>query len=412
MGRQALIAIVWIATLGIAAFVGMELGEAQAPAGRSAASPRDSGEGARYDASREGPSRDGAEEPDAKAGPSGSAKPGPARSAPAPDADEVDQPFTLEGVETVEEISDRLMRYAKRKLHQGPEGQKALWKTINELTENKEIRRLARDERALMPLLYPWIRFGFENEKQIVDMMETLYKTAHEDPSYFEGMDDDPFEMFTEGLAVMLPGMIDAERLAEFRAHVEKIMKMDKERLPKALKSNLNEFGRNLETWAGPLSSEEMIAQLEDPNVADEVKIELLKRIPRSELRGVDVARIVAGPLARGDRRAIRALGGIPLSGSDLVVLDRAFMEGAVRSNANWWEIRQYADATGRNKWDAVRPLIEEGLRRGGKTTVNFATALTGLNERPPAEYVRQVISSYDLPESLIGNLKRAYKLD
>ena len=128
------------------------------------------------------------------------------------------------------------------------------------LAEDKRIHRFVRDERQLMPLLYPWLKFAFENEKQIIDMMETLYKEAAQNPAYFEGMDDDPFEMFTEGLAVLLPGAVDAERLAKFSGYVDDVLKRDPESLPKALKKNLSELRRNLEMWAGPVSPDEMIA--------------------------------------------------------------------------------------------------------------------------------------------------------
>ena len=405
MGKQLLIAVVWVASLGIAVFVGMQMGGRQAPGGRAGSTQAGASEDRRSDPGAVSRESDGVQAKRA-----GTKK----RERPGTDRVEVvdDKPLTIEGIESVEDLSAELMRYAKVKLHQGPEGQKELFKTINDLLADKQMARFVRDERQLMPLLYPWLRFGFDNEKQIIDMMETLYKEAAENPAYFEGMDDDPFEAFTEGLAVLLPGAVDAERLAKFTGYVEAILKLDPESLPKGLKKNLGELRRNLEMWAGPASPEEMLAQLHDPNVSDEIKLNLLRRIPRDQLRGIDVAGIISVALARGNFRAVQSIRGASLTASDHVVLDRAFMDGMSKTKNQWWQIRQYLQSTGRNKWDEMRPFIEEGLRRGGTLTNDFAQSLTWLSDRPSKEYVQAVIDGYDLPENVVNQLKQRYELE
>jgi len=406
MGKQLFAAIVWIASIAIALFAGMQIGENQSSNDRTEHSSRDASEGERYAV---GDRRT----PDTAGKPEIPKSTEPRAGSPRPSHNEIpaeEIKIDLESVSTVEELSDLFMRYAKQKLHQGPAGQKTLFRKIDELIKDKQLRGLVRDERQLMPLLYPWIRFGFENEAKVVDMMETLYRTAAEEPQWFEGLDDDPLEMFTEGLAIMLPGVVDEERLKVFRGHVEAILKMDKESLPDALKKNYRDFQRNLEFWVGPLSAEEMLAQLEDPNVPDATKLQMLRRIPPDQLRGYDVAGLVARSIEKGDSGSFRVLRGLKLGGSDLVVLDRSFFVGFDGESRNqWWLVRQYLDATGRTTWAQVKPFIEEGLGRGGKATTHFAQALIWMNDKPPVEYVQRVIDSYELPDAVRNQLKANY---
>ena len=412
MGKQAFAVIIWVASIAIALFAGMQIGESQATSTRSGHASRDDRQPDNYDVgdrtepgSKEKPSTPGGSKSEAHA-----PSPDPTRDPIPTEEIEID----LESVSTPEELSDLFMRYAKQKLHQGPAGQKTLFRKVDELIKDKRLQEFARDERQLMPLLYPWVKFAFENEKQIVEMMETLYRTAAEEPQWYQGLDDDPLEIFTEGLAIMLPGAVSEEQLAVFRGHVEAILKMDKESLPDALKKNFRDFQRNLEYWVGPLSPEEMLAQLEDPNVPDATKLQLLRRIPPDQLRGYDVAGLIARSIEKGDTSAVRALRGLKLGGGELAVLDRAFLTGSAASGSSstqWWMVRQYLDATGRSTWEEAKPFIEEGLRKGGQTTKNFAQALTYLQGKPPAAYIEGVIQSYDLPDSVVYQLKQVYQI-
>jgi len=408
MGKQAFAVIIWVASIAIALFAGMQIGEKQVASTRTGHASRDESRPADYDVGERERSDPNESSPDSKRpeSRSGSPSPDPTRDDVPTEEIEID----LETVETPEELSDLFMRYAKQKLYQGPAGQKTLFRKIDELIKDKKLRELVRDERQLMPLLYPWVRFGFENEAKVIEMMETLYRTAAEEPQWYQGLDDDPLEMFTEGLAIMLPGMVSEEQLAVFRGHAEAILKMDKESLPKALQRNYRDFQRNIEYWVGPQSPEEMLAQLDDPNVPDATKMQLLRRIPADQLRGYDVAGLVARQLETGNMSALSALRRLKLGGSDLVLLDRAFMAGFGDKN-QWWAARQYLDSTGRSTWAQMKPFIEDGLRRGGQTMVNFARVLTYLRDKPSADYVQGMIASYDLPDDVVAQLKSAYQL-
>ncbi|MHC4448874.1 MAG: hypothetical protein ACYS0E_01865 [Planctomycetota bacterium] len=400
MGRQTIFAILWLATVAIAFFAGAQIGD---PATRSNAPQRSAERSPDYNVS-------GGAQPKSSEVASQQATKGQAKLRE-PDV-YVEEKLVLEEIETVQELSDLLMAYTRRKLNQGPEGHKELFKAMNELLERKDLRKILRDERQLMPLAYPWLRFAFEHERQIIDMMETLYKTAAQHPEWFEGLDDNPFEAFTEGLAVLLPGAVNEERLEKFRGYVRVILAADPETQPKAVQRNRRDFQNNLEIWGKPLSQEQMVAILQDPSESDVDKLSLLRRMTPAQLRGVDATAIVARELERGNLNATRALRGVELSGGDRVSLDRAFVEGIQKSRNRWWAVRNYVQATGRDKWVDIKPLIEEGLRRGGDATTKFAHSMVWLPELPPAEYVRTVIESYELPDATIQQLKQKYKIE
>ena len=403
MAKQIVFAILWLATAGIAFFAGTQFGDR---AERATQPQRGAKRAHDYEVSGPQPTA-------ASTGPD-AAKHSPdrkTRALPKPDP-YVEENLSVEGVETVEELSDLLMAYARRKLNQGPEGHKELFKTANQLMENRSLQGLLRDESQLVRLAYPWLRFGFDHDRQIIDMMETLYRTAAEHPEWFEGLDDDPLEAFTEGLAVLLPGAVDEERLEVFRGLVRAILEADPKSQPKAVQKNRNEFEDNLEMWGRPLPVEEMLAILADPSESDADKLVLIRRISAADLRGADVAGIVGRELERGNLGATHVLRNIELSGGDLVALDRAFIEGMTKSTDQWWTVGQYVRSTGRNSWTEIKPFIEDGLRRGGDATAKFAHSLTWLPARPPVEYVRAILESYDLPDATVKQLKAKYGIE
>jgi len=323
----------------------------------------------------------------------------------------VEEEISFEGVETVADLSDLLMEYARRKLRQGPEGHRELYRTFCELRRDRRLRALVRHEDQLMPHAYEWLRFAMDHERYVVDMMETLYETAAENPGWCQGLDDDPLEFFTEGLAVLLPGAVGADRLDGFRGHVRAILEADEKSQPKAVRGNRHEFEENLEMWGGALTPEEVAAALADPATPDREKLELIRSVPAKHLAGVDVAGIVAREFERGNLRALRALRDLELGPGELVRLDRAFVEGMNLRDASWWRVGRYVRATERETWAQVKPLVERGLRRGGVATEKFAQALSYVPERPPPGYVRNVLAAHDLPDNVVRHLRRRFEL-
>lgn len=324
---------------------------------------------------------------------------------------EPEEPYTLDGVTTMEEVSRRFMKFAARKLAAGPEGHLELLRELDRITQDPDYQKLF-DEESAARLIYPWLKFVMDREEQVVAMTETIYKTAAERPEWFEGLDNDTLEVFTEGVAVVLPGVVGEEQLGRFRGYVEKILAVPKESLPDALKRNSGDFRRNLQFWAGPVSVEEALRQLADPNVSNAAKLDLLKRIDPKEVRGVDVVGILTPALEQGSYDALRVLGRFPLSGGDIVALDRAMLQGAAAGKVHGWLLRAYLEATNRKQWESARPFIEDGLRQG-KTAANiFAQALAWLPERPPKEFVQGVLETYELEAGIKVYLKKQFKLE
>lgn len=324
---------------------------------------------------------------------------------------ELQEPYTLDGVTTMEEASRRFMKFAAQKLAAGPEGQLELLRELDRIAQSPDLQKLF-DEAAATQLIYPWLKFLVEREDQVVAMTETIYKTAAEDPAWFEGLDKNTLEVFTEAVAIVLPGAVGEDQIERFRGYVGKILAMPEDSLPEALKRNTSELRRNLKYWAGPVAVEDALKQLMDPNVSNAVKLDLLKRVDPNEVRGVDVVGIIVQALERDSYDAMRVVARFPLSGGDIVALDRAVLQGAKNGKMHGWSLRCYLDATNRRKWDAARPFIEDGLRLGATAANVFAQVLAWLPERPPDAFVVGVLETYELEEGTKTYLKQQFKLE
>jgi hypothetical protein len=402
MKSPALIGLAWAGTLALAFLLGVQMRPA-APGREPLAAP------AEPPASPGPPSESLAPEPRAAA-PAPAAAPTPEQAPVA--ADEETRAVALEEGMTAANLSALFMRYAAGKLAQGPEGHKELFREMDRLLRDREVRKLARDESQLMPLLYPWVRFLVERDRQVVAMMETLYETAAEDPMWFQEIDDDTFEIFTEGLAVLLPGVADEVQLGRFRAHVEKILASPaKESLPEALQRNWNDLQRNLEWWSPPLVMDDLLLALADPARPVGTKLALLRRATRGLPEGVDVTEVLAEGLRAGHSEAVQLIASFPRA-ANTATLDLALLDGVAQGRINWFQVVPYCQNTGRATWEAKRPLYVEGLRRGGKSTEAFAQSFLFLRQEVPKEFVADVVASYALPPHLVDQLKRTYGLE
>jgi hypothetical protein len=384
----ALIGLAWVATVAIAFLLGGRL--------RPEASARDARTtDARAAAAPDAPS---SRAPEARTATDTAARPAADGTAA---ADGAVKTVAIEPGMKPADFSAAFMDYAGKKLAQGPEGQKELFRELDRLTQDKGLHELFRDEQTVMPLIYPWVKFLVHHDREVVAMMETLYKTAAEEPAWFEGIDNDTFEAFTEGLAAILPGAVDEEQLARFRGYVEKILAHPKESLPEALQRSLSDIQQDLEWWSPPLTAQQVLAMLADPQVPPLRKLALLRRAEPEALRGVDVSRIVAEALRAGESSALWMLHQLPEGMVDAAVLDPAVLDCAASGEIQWHEVRSYLSATKRETWEAMRPFLQMGLTRGGKTAEACAQSLVYMTEEVPEEFVRGVIATYALPDEI-----------
>ncbi|MFI5403319.1 MAG: hypothetical protein ACHQ1G_10305 [Planctomycetota bacterium] len=310
------------------------------------------------------------------------------------------------------DFSASFMEYAGKQLARGPEGQKELFREVDRLMKDQGLKELFRDEQAVMPLIYPWVKFLVQHDREVIAMMETIYQTAAEEPAWFEGLDDDTFEALAEGLAVILPGAVNEEQLARFRAHVEKILALPKESLPEALQKNMNDLARNLEWWSPPLTVQQVIAILNDPNTSATKKLALIRRADPEALRGIDVTRIVADAVRAGDGMALWTLQDLPKGSIDTTVLDAAVLDMAGSDELAWHAISSYLDITGRGTWEAARPFIQTGLARGGKTTEAFAQSLVYMANTVPKDFVQGMLATYPLADGIKKQLRAEFGIE
>lgn len=402
MKSPVLIGLAWAGTVALAFLVGSQL--------RPETAARDDGRPApenRGAVAPEAPSHTQQPETRAAAGTAVESATAPAAAG----APENVMPVVIEPGMMPSDLSALLMRYAAKKLAQGPEGHKELFREFDRLMRDKQAQQMLRDENQLMPLAYPWVRFLVERDRQVVAMMETLYKTAAEDPQWFQGLDDDSFEVFAEGLALLLPGVADEEQLARFRAYAERILEMPKESLPEALQKNLSDIQRDLEWWAPALTPEQIAQALNDPGQPLATKIGLLRRAQPSSLRGVDVTPIVAGAIREGNRQAIILLNRFQDS-VNLATVDAAFLDAVAGGKIEWHQVPSYTGSTQRTTWETLRPFLETGLARGGKATEAFAQSMSFYQKLVPKEFVSTVVATYALPDAIKAQLRKQFGIE
>lgn len=402
--KSPLLVLVWAATVAVAFLLGGQL----KPESKARDATRPAHDGRADAPAPEAPSRKDA--PETRAAEQ-AASPGPVATAGTA-APEPVQPVVIEAGMTPADLSTLFMRYAARKLAEGPEGHKELYRELDRLMQDKQLKQMFRDEQQVMPHLYPWVKFLVDHDRQVVAMMETVYKTAAEDPQWFQGLDDDPLEMFAEGVALLLPGVVDEEQLARFRGYAEKIISMPKESLPEAIQRNLSDIQRDIEWWSPPVKPEDLVKAIEDPGVPVAKKIGLLRRADPAALRGVDVTPILAAAIREGNSQAPYIVNRFRDSLS-MATLDAAFLDAVASGGQQWHQISAYASVTERNTWETLRPFLDTGLARGGKATEAFAQSLVFFRHlQIPKEYVATVVTSYALPDQVKTQIKKQFGIE
>jgi len=396
--KRLLVGVAWVATLAIAFLLGGKLRPESSARGDQRPVPD-----RRDDAAPEAPSP--TPPPESPKPEEPVARPETTRVA----APEPVKPVVLEPGMAPAELSALLMRYVEKQLARGPEGHKELFRELDRLMREKQIRQMP--EQQLMPLAGPWVKFLAEHDQQVADMMETIYRTAAEDPQWFQGLDDDPMEMLAEGLAALLPGVVGEEQLARFRGYAERIVAHPKESLPEALAKNLNDIQRDLEWWSPALTPEQLAEALNDPAKPLATKIALLRRADPQALGGVDVGAILAEAIRDGNPQAIWLLQRFQGAAS-VPTTDAAFLEAIAAGRIEWHQVSSYASVTQRQTWEALKPFLETGLARGGKATEAFAQSLMFFQKQVPKEYVATVVATYALTEQIRNQLKKQFGLE
>jgi hypothetical protein len=132
---------------------------------------------------------------------------------------------SFEGLDSAEDVSARLMAFVEQQLARGEAGTIPLLKAMAAIEDSEVLRRLFAEEDAAVRHFYPWIRFLVEREDRVVNLTENVFRTMAESPQSLSWMEkDDALEIFTQGAAMLLPGIVSEERMATFRALAKKVL--------------------------------------------------------------------------------------------------------------------------------------------------------------------------------------------
>ena len=320
--------------------------------------------------------------------------------------------FDITSFDHPDKAFQALLAYAATMLNKGPDGHLALLETISKTFAEKPgervVEELLGDERQGVRYLYPLIRFALNHDAQVVDMTETIFKTMAEDPQRLGEIDDDPLEMFTEGIAVMLPGMVDAKRLERFRGYALGILETPESSQPRTVQRQRRDVQRAIESWAPPLSTEEVLERLRRGPETPEETLSLLRRLKPQDVRGLDLDALLGPLLEKEGWTVMMLISRLQPDAGTLAKFDGRFQRAVLAGMMNPQMIRNWLSWTGRRTWDSARDFIESGLQGGtAKTNGGFLMAAMGLTPQPDAEWLDWAERTYEYDDTTRLYLKR-----
>lgn len=331
-------------------------------------------------------------------------------ASPAATSDAPPPSFTLEGVSTPDEAFDRLMAHVAALLARGEAGHMELLAFLDEhIIKNNDIEALFGSEQEAARFIYPMVKFLVDRDQQVLGVTETVFRTMAADPQAFADFDDDTLEVFTEGVAFILPGAVDDARMARFRGYAATILETPESEQPDAVSTNRRRIQRALGFWAPRLEPEQAVQRLQSGEASSQEVLALLKNLPPELRADLDLGRLLAPIVATGDYQALRMLGQVAVTSRDLTLLDRAAIEGMIAGKFHEWAVQQYLNGTGRGQWPAGQGLVEAALAAGDPARATAAMSLRRLN--PPKDYVAWVLESYDLNEATRKKLEATFGL-
>jgi hypothetical protein len=349
-------------------------------------------------------------------GESGAASPGATAAASAPSGGAaVPATFTLEGVTSADEGSKRFMAFADAQLARGPEGYDAILDAMGTIyEERKAVEALFGDEATATRHLYPWIRFLVEREQPIVDLSEHLFRRMAEQPESFAELPSGKvLEPFSEGVGILLPGVVDEARLATFRGYAEKFLATPADQQPAALQNVRSDVERLLARfWAVPVSAEDALAKLKAGGVPARDIGRLVRAVPKDALATLDLTALVEPLLREGNQDVYGVLRSVPADRLDAARCDTAILAGLEAGRVQSHFIGTTLQQLGRRQWSDARSLFDRAL--GASETARNAAAealvhYMGGSLRPDKAYVEDLLARGTLPERTAAMLRTTY---
>lgn len=322
-----------------------------------------------------------------------------------------DAPLSLEGVRTADDLLARLFAFAAAQLAQGPQGHRALYRALDGLlAKDQPLERLLASEERLAPHLYPLARFLMERDEQLVDMLETLLATAADEPAFFEGTDDETFELFSQGLGPLLPGMLSPERLERIRGQVERVLATSAEAQPRGVRKLRSDLERLLSACMPRLASKEAAARLAAGGLAPREALALLRQVAPEDRGSLDLVELLGPLVESGDARAFTADLFQGLDARDRSRLDQRLL-AAPGLRLTDWHLRTWLEATGRSSWEAAGDFLTQALQRGAPLADQAALTLLHLRPRPSAEVVDGLLKRHALDPRVVEHLRSGFGL-
>lgn len=265
--------------------------------------------------------------------------------------------------------------------------------------KDKALQRMFSSEEDAVRFLYPLLKFAVHHEGQVVDLMATTFRAMAETPQALDGLDDDTLEVFTEGIAMVLPGAVGPDQLAKFSGWVEAVLATPRGSLPRSIEGNRGDLARLLQMWAPPLTVEQALAVLAQPDALPPDRLaSIVRRMPKEALAKVDLLPVLGPLIDRGDYTAVRLLQQVEVSPGDLAVLDRR--EIAAVNRGDGLPPSTYLGATRRGGFEAARGFFDAWGASPEIVPDKYASSV--LQAGAPAAYLREVLARQKLSEQWV----------
>ncbi len=305
-----------------------------------------------------------------------------------------------------------LMAYARTMLAKGEAGHLALLDTINATLFSKPgekiVERLIGGEEQTARFMYPLIRFAMNHDDLVVDMAETIYRTMAEDPQRLKDIDNDSLELFTEGIALMLPGMVGPKRLERIRGYARTILATAQANQPRSVQQQRGDVQRALGSWAPPVSGEEALVRLQQGTASPEEAMALVRRLRPEDVARLDIDKLL-GPLIASDGwSAIAMISRLRPDAATLALLDSRIIRGVSAGKTPQSLVSYWLQSTNRRSWAPSRTFIEAGLQQATTETRGvFLMAALGMKPAPDDDWVQWAERTYQYSDRMRVYLKK-----
>ncbi len=326
--------------------------------------------------------------------------------------------FSLADATSGPEASREFMAFAEAQLGRGEAGHVAIIDAMSDVWTNREmVEKLFGDQTQAVRQLYPWIKFLVQHEEQVVGLSDYVFRTMADNPKAFEKIPNgNVLEIFTEGVGILLPGVVDDEQLAVFRGYARKILETPKDKQPEAIASIRGDLKRLVSSfWAEPLDPVEALERLKSGAVPAAEVGRLLRMLPPDMLVGLDISTLIAPALREGNRDAVRVLSMNPDLQLDAWKTDQAVLDGLAKGSVQPWFLLSYFSAVGHKEWTDVRPFFDRALGGGEKSLNAAVQALSQYlpqKMRPDSIYIEDVLSRFAIETRMAARLKAVYGIE